>query len=168
MQLLPATVYDAPAISRLIQRNLAQRSNVQRPTACRPVGLSARRPVRGRCRSVSGVRHAASGSWLHRITQRPVRGGDDGRRPDRRGRVVQCNPSAPLVHASGAATPAPWLPVVGACAAGFGRGRRLCALTVNSSAKAVPVQEAFGFRVAGGRAAQHGVAFVPMRLAINP
>jgi len=38
MQLLPATVYDAPAISRLIQRNPAQRPNG--PTAQRPVGPS--------------------------------------------------------------------------------------------------------------------------------
>jgi ribosomal protein S18 acetylase RimI-like enzyme len=40
--------------------------------------------------------------------------------------------------------------------------------TVNSSRYAVPVYERFGFVPAGPRVEQHGIAFVPMKLALRP
>ncbi|MEO6626612.1 MAG: GNAT family N-acetyltransferase [Burkholderiaceae bacterium] len=151
MLLRPATVDDAPAISALIQCNLAHLTidpsgmGAERflefvtPQAIRAyVELPSFRYVVAMADDcLAGVVAIRNGTHLHHLFVQP----QWQRRGLGRRLWAHARQSLVNVHAG--------------------------ALTVNSSANAVPVYQAFGFQESGPRVEEHGVAFIPMRLVVR-
>ena len=152
MQLRPASVDDAPAISALIHDHLGAltisgtRAGAERflefitPTAIRGYLESPqfRYAVASADGALAGVVGVRQGTHLYHLFVQPqLQRQGLGRRLWAHARDV-------LIDA----------------AAGV--------LTVNSSASAVAVYQAFGFQVHGARVEQNGVAFIPMRLLVKP
>ena len=151
MQIRSATVDDAPAISALIQRNLAQ-------LTINPSGVGAEQ-------------------FLLHVTPQAIRSYIES--PDFRYQVAIEEEGLAGVVAIRNGTHLYHL-FVQPERQNQGLGRRLWTLarqelvdadarmlTVNSSVNAVQVYEAFGFRIFGARVEQHGVAFVPMRMVVD-
>ena len=152
MQLRPASEDDAPAISVLIHRNLAQLTvdpsgtdaerflEIVTPQAlCGYITSPDFRYVVAMAdEGLAGVVAIRNGTHLYHLFVQPERQNQG------LGRQLWAHARQALVSATATE------------------------LTVNSSASGVSVYEAFGFVVCGERVEQNGVAFVPMRLMINP
>ena len=151
MLLRPASADDAPAISALIRRNLAELTvDPSGAGAERFLAFVAPQAIRGYIESpdfryqvaieeegLAGVVAIRYGTHLYHLFVQPERQNQG------LGRRLWTLARQELVDADA----------------------RM--LTVNSSVNAVPVYEAFGFRISGARVEQHGVAFVPMRMVVD-